>query len=180
MYNDVVTYEDDDDFAVPKTRLKNVLNCYNTQLSALIWHKRKQYPSSNKLTHELERENLPQNSSDIDRNSCGAIACLMILKKSTPTKRDFISKLKPENCRKEFFFQLNILLSRYWNPFFVTNRFDKNKYFHTLWNIHFSCENNVHDKCDMCNNHIIENMHLREILYRIKAPAVVRVYFRSV
>ena len=42
MYDGGVTNEDDDDFAVPKTRLKDVLNCYNIQLSGVIRHKRKE------------------------------------------------------------------------------------------------------------------------------------------
>ena len=100
MYDGGVTNEDDDDFAVPKTRLKDVLNCYNTQLSGVMRHKRKEYFSSNKLIHALEREQSPQSSGDIDRNSFGAIACLMILKESTPTKHDVISQLKPKNYRK--------------------------------------------------------------------------------
>ena len=45
---------------------------------------------------------LHQSSGDIDRNSWGVIACLIILKESSPTKRDVISELKPENYRKEF------------------------------------------------------------------------------
>ena len=43
MYDAVVIDEDDNDFDVPDTRLKVVLTCYNTQLSGLIRHKRKQY-----------------------------------------------------------------------------------------------------------------------------------------
>ena len=80
MYDDVVIDKDDNDFYVPETRLKAVLTCYNTQLSGHIRHKRKQYSSSNKLIHVLEEEKLPQSINDIDRNSCGAIACLTILK----------------------------------------------------------------------------------------------------
>ena len=80
----------------------------------------------------------------------------MILKESSPTKRDVISELKSENYQKEFCLQFDILLSRYRKHFFVTNDFDKNNYFQTLRNIHFSCENNVHDKCNMCDDEIIE------------------------
>ena len=31
-----------------------------------------------------------------------------------------------------------------------------NKYFQLLRNIHFSCEANVHDKCNLCKNDIID------------------------
>ena len=87
MYDNVVTDEDNDDFAIPKTRLQAVLNCYNTQLSGLIRRKKKEYTSSNKLVCALERETLPQR---------------------------------------------------------------------TLRNIHVSCDNDVHDKCNMYENDIIE------------------------
>ena len=80
MYDGVVTDADENDFEVPKERLKSVLTCYNTKLFGNIRHKRITYLSSNKLLHALDKEKLPQSSGDIDRNSCGAIACLMILK----------------------------------------------------------------------------------------------------
>ena len=69
IYDGVVTDEDDHDFDVPKTRLQTVLDCYNTQLSGIIRHKRKEYTSSNKVVHILERETLPQSSDYIDRNA---------------------------------------------------------------------------------------------------------------
>ena len=65
-------------------------------------------------------------------------------------------QLKPENYRKEFCHQLKVLLSRYRNEFFLTNDFDKNTYFQTLRYIHFSCEVNVNDKCNSCDNDIID------------------------
>jgi len=157
MYDGVVTDADENDFEVPKERLKSVLTCYNTKVSGHIRHKREvNYLTSNKLLHALDKEKLPQSSYEIDRNSCGAIACLMILKESTPEKSNLIMQLKPENYRKEFCHQLKVLLSRYRNEFFLTNDFDKNKYFQTLRYIHFSCEVNVNDKCNSCKNDIID------------------------
>ena len=64
-------------------------------------------------------------------------------------------QLKPENYRN-CLHQLNVLLSRYRNDFFVVNNFDKNKNFQSLRNIHFSCDVNVHDKCNFCKSDIID------------------------
>ena len=64
-------------------------------------------------------------------------------------------QLKPENYRN-CLHQLNVLLSRYRNDFFVVNNFDKNKHFQSLRNIHFSYDVNVHDKCNFCKSDIID------------------------
>ena len=119
--------------------------------------KRKSYSSVNynKLLHALERDKLPQSSVYIDRNSCGAIFYLIILKESTPEKGELIMVLKPETYKKEFCHQLNVPLSRY-RIFFVTNDFDMNKYFQLPQNIHFACEANVHGECNLCKNEIID------------------------
>ena len=104
MYDGVGTDKDNHEFDVPKDRLEMILNCYNTPLLGVVRTKRKLYSSLHysKLLHVLYIYRLPQSSDDIDRNSCGAIACLMILKESTPAKGKLIMQLKPENYRKEF------------------------------------------------------------------------------
>ena len=122
------------------------------------WTKRNVYSSlnNNNILRTLERNGLPQSSDNIHKNSCGAISCLMILKESTPEKIELILQLKSENYRTLFCHQLNVLLSRYRNNFFVANDFDKNNYYQSLWNIHFSCEANVHDKYNFCKNNTID------------------------
>ena len=118
--------------------------------------KRKLFSSLNynKLLHTLETYTLSWSSDNIDRDSYGVITCLVIFKELTPTKGKLIIQLKPENYRREFCHQLNVFLFRYQNDFFVTNDFDKNKYFQSLRNSHLSCDVNVHDKCNFCKDDI--------------------------
>ena len=61
--------------------------------------------------------------------------CMKLYKELTPEKIELILQLKSENYRTLFCHQLNVLLSRYRNNFFVANDFDKNNYFQTLRNI---------------------------------------------
>ena len=131
MYDGVVTYEDEHEFDVPKDRLKMMLVCYNTQCLGVVQTKGMLYSSLNynNLLHVSKRDRLLQNSNNIDRNSCGIIACLMILKESTPAKGELIMQLKLEDYRKGFCHELNVLLSKYRDNFFFTNDFDKHKYF---------------------------------------------------
>ena len=97
MYDGVVIDEGNHDFDVPKYRLEIILNCYNAQLLRAVRTKIRLYflLKYNKLLHVLERDILPQSSNDIDRNSSGTIAFLIILKESSPAKGESIMQLNP-------------------------------------------------------------------------------------
>jgi len=161
MYNGVITEKDIKfDYEVPTKRLLKIVNKYNMKLNdeneKNFRNNRKPMVNTNTIIYEKDKNRLPQSSSGICRNSCGATSCLEILKeyKGGEIKKNILNT-KPENYRREFIYQWKVLLSRYRKRLFEFLKKDGKhvNFFQTLRYIQYTCRDNstIIELCGLCH-----------------------------
>merc|ERR1711957_350011 len=161
MYNGVITEKDIKfDYEVPTKRLLKIVNKYNMKLNdeneKNFRNNRKPLVNINTIIYEKDKNRLPQSSSGICRNSCGATSCLEILKeyKGGEIKKNILNT-KPENYRREFIYQWKVLLSRYRKRLFESLKKEGKhvNFFQTLRYIQYTCRDNstIIELCGLCH-----------------------------